>query len=65
MRNNFFSDKDFFLKFVAEGCVFAFEITRTIHSNRESSEQFLKQNTLKKTLGFRTLKEKLENQVCM
>ena len=42
VRKNCSSDQDFFLKFQAEGltCKF-FEITRTIYSNSERSEQFL------------------------
>ena len=46
MRKDCSSYREKLLKFKAEGREFAkvFEITRTINSNSESSDQFLKQN---------------------
>ena len=60
MRKNCSSDREKILKFEAEGREFAknFEITRTIYSNSESSEQFLVTECFfnwKKILGFRNM----------
>ena len=68
MRKNCSTDRENLLKFEAEGLEFAknFEITRTIYSNSERSEQFLVTEYLTCSwrflisLRFRNMQEKLE-----
>ena len=69
MRKNCSSDREKLLKFLRICKIF--EITRTIYSNSERSEQFSVTECFfnwrflmsKKLLGFRNMQEKLEKRI--